>query len=232
MEQVSPARWFSGLTLYNSNRLQRLLSCGFSSSVRQVAYRDGDAHIRARRNCHGCRIDPAPAVHRFLNSNSALNGLSIGIVDADVYANHLEVIVRLYHNQVPCRAAVGGKVHLIHHRRIEEVRDREREEWFAGGFGGPFVERLFLWVGHHQPPVEHGLAETLLVVQLCLARLESRTVGRLLKQMNYSLKANVKRQAGSQHPDRNTQFEYIEAQKQYFLSKGWPIISMDVKTRS
>lgn len=47
--------------------------------------------------------------------------------------------------------------------------------------------------------------------------------------MNYSLKANVKRQAGRQHPDRNTQFEYIEAQKQYFLSKGWSIISMDVK---
>ncbi len=57
------------------------------------------------------------------------------------------------------------------------------------------------------------------------------TVGRLLKQMNYALKANVKRQAGTQHPDRNTQFEYIEAQKQYFLSKGWPIISIDVKKK-
>jgi len=57
------------------------------------------------------------------------------------------------------------------------------------------------------------------------------TVGRLLKEMKYSLKANVKRQAGTQHPDRNTQFEYIEAQKQYFLSKGWPIISIDVKKK-
>jgi hypothetical protein len=53
----------------------------------------------------------------------------------------------------------------------------------------------------------------------------------LLKQSDYSLKANVKRQAGKQHPDRNTQFEYIEAQKQYFLSKGWPIISIDVKKK-
>ena len=49
--------------------------------------------------------------------------------------------------------------------------------------------------------------------------------------MKYSLKANVKRQAGTQHPDRNTQFEYIEAQKQYFLSKGWPILSIDVKKK-
>jgi hypothetical protein len=58
-----------------------------------------------------------------------------------------------------------------------------------------------------------------------------KTVGRLLKGMDYSLKANVKRQAGAQHPDRNTQFEYIEAQKQLFLSNGWPIISIDAKKK-
>ena len=58
-----------------------------------------------------------------------------------------------------------------------------------------------------------------------------KTVGRLLKAMNYSLKANVKRQAGVQHPDRNTQFEYIEAQKQLFLRNGWPIISIDAKKK-
>jgi len=58
-----------------------------------------------------------------------------------------------------------------------------------------------------------------------------KTVGRLLKGMDYSLKANVKRQAGAQHPDRNTQFEYIEAQKQLFLSNGWPVISIDAKKK-
>jgi len=57
------------------------------------------------------------------------------------------------------------------------------------------------------------------------------TVGRVLKQLKYSLKANVKRLAGSQHPDRDTQFEYIESQKQGFLSNGWPIISVDAKKK-
>lgn len=57
------------------------------------------------------------------------------------------------------------------------------------------------------------------------------TVGRLLRAKDYSLKSNAKRQAGTQHPNRNTQFEYIEAQKQYFLSKGWPILSIDVKKK-
>lgn len=58
-----------------------------------------------------------------------------------------------------------------------------------------------------------------------------KTVGRLLKKLNYSLKANVKRLAGSQHPDRNTQFEYIETQRQLFLSNGWPAISVDAKKK-
>lgn len=58
-----------------------------------------------------------------------------------------------------------------------------------------------------------------------------KTVGRLLKILKYSLRGNVKRQAGSQHPDRNTQFEYIEAQKQLFLSQGWPIVSLDGKKK-
>lgn len=58
-----------------------------------------------------------------------------------------------------------------------------------------------------------------------------KTVGRLLKKMDYSLKANVKRQAGSQHPDRNTQFAYIEAQKQLFLNNGWPVISLHAKKK-
>lgn len=58
-----------------------------------------------------------------------------------------------------------------------------------------------------------------------------KTVGRLLKSLGYSLKTNVKRQAGSHHPDRNLQFEYIEAQQQVFLSMGWPIVSLDGKKK-
>jgi hypothetical protein len=45
----------------------------------------------------------------------------------------------------------------------------------------------------------------------------------LLKKAYYSLKVNSKRSAGSQHPDCNTQFEYIEARKQFFLSHDWPV---------
>jgi len=57
------------------------------------------------------------------------------------------------------------------------------------------------------------------------------TVGRLLEEKDYSLKANVKRQAGKSHPDREQQFDYIERQKQVFLAAGWPVISVDTKKK-
>jgi len=57
------------------------------------------------------------------------------------------------------------------------------------------------------------------------------TVGRLLKKQGYSLKANVKKKAGKDHPDRNKQFEYIETQKQDFQAAGLPIISVDTKKK-
>ncbi len=57
------------------------------------------------------------------------------------------------------------------------------------------------------------------------------TVGRLLRDMDYSLKANVKRLTGEPHPDRSTQFAYIEQQKQAFRQAGLPIISVDTKKK-
>ncbi len=57
------------------------------------------------------------------------------------------------------------------------------------------------------------------------------TVGRLLRKNAYCLRANVKREAGADHPDRNTQFEYLAAQKQAFLATGQPVISVDTKKK-
>jgi len=57
------------------------------------------------------------------------------------------------------------------------------------------------------------------------------TVRRLLLEMDYTLKANFKRLAGAEHPDREPQFQYIESQKQRFLAAGWPVISVDTKKK-
>lgn len=59
------------------------------------------------------------------------------------------------------------------------------------------------------------------------------TVRRLLKKRGYSLKVNARRrEAKASHPDRETQFQHIEQQKQVFAATHEPIISVDTKKRS
>ena len=57
------------------------------------------------------------------------------------------------------------------------------------------------------------------------------TIGRLLREMGYGLKANRKQLTGTSHPDRAVQFTYIEQQIQRFQRAGWPIISVDSKKK-
>lgn len=64
----------------------------------------------------------------------------------------------------------------------------------------------------------------------------ANTVGRLLKQMNYSLRKNLKSlESGlSKPPDpqqRDMQFRYIRSQVRSFEEKGIPVISVDTKSR-
>ena len=53
----------------------------------------------------------------------------------------------------------------------------------------------------------------------------------LLKTLGYSLQSNQKRFEGSQHPDRNAQFEYIAAATEEFQDRGCPVISVDAKKK-
>ncbi len=56
-------------------------------------------------------------------------------------------------------------------------------------------------------------------------------VGRLLKSQGYSLQANAKVIEGNQSPDRNAQFEHINATVNAALAKGQPAISVDTKKK-
>jgi hypothetical protein len=56
-------------------------------------------------------------------------------------------------------------------------------------------------------------------------------VGDLLRASGYSLQANVKTKEGAEHPDRNAQFELINAQAEDFLARGQPVISVDAKKK-
>ena len=58
-----------------------------------------------------------------------------------------------------------------------------------------------------------------------------RTVATLLIQAGYSLQANRKTREGASHPDRNAQFEYLNASVQRFHRRSQPAISVDTKKK-
>ena len=62
-------------------------------------------------------------------------------------------------------------------------------------------------------------------------KVSATKVGRMLHEMGYSLQSNRKNIEGKSHPDRNKQFEYINAAAERFLGRKQPVISVDTKKK-
>lgn len=62
-------------------------------------------------------------------------------------------------------------------------------------------------------------------------RVSKPVISRLLRKHGYSLRANVKQEAGKQHPDRDRQFAYIRSQRSQHQHAGQPVISVDTKKK-
>jgi hypothetical protein len=62
-------------------------------------------------------------------------------------------------------------------------------------------------------------------------KVSSSTVGRLLNELGYRLQSVRKNREINGHPDRNAQFEHINATARKFLDEGQPVISVDTKKK-
>ncbi len=85
---------------------------------------------------------------------------------------------------------------------------------------------------------QSALRWTCLSLRQLAAQLQARghqashtLVGELLAEMGYSLQANQKTSEGTSHPDRNAQFEFINARLEKELAAGNPVISVDTKKK-
>jgi hypothetical protein len=56
-------------------------------------------------------------------------------------------------------------------------------------------------------------------------------VSELLHDMDYSLQGTRKTREGTEHPDRNEQFQHINAQARAFQRAGEPVVSVDTKKK-
>ena len=81
-----------------------------------------------------------------------------------------------------------------------------------------------LWVSKSQRRLSAALAERGFTAG-------QKLVGRLLRRLGFSLQANSKTREGVSHPDRNAQFEHINAEVKAFQAAGEPAISVDTKKK-
>ena len=58
-----------------------------------------------------------------------------------------------------------------------------------------------------------------------------RTINTLMARLGYSLQSNRKTREGGRHPDRNAQFEHINAKAESFGKAGQPVVSVDAKKK-
>jgi len=88
--------------------------------------------------------------------------------------------------------------------------------------------------GDPMSPLRWTLKSTRQLAEALAAKgfeISASLVGQLLHKMGYSLQGTAKQAEGAQHPDRNAQFEYLNARATEFLSAGQPVISVDTKKK-
>jgi len=85
-------------------------------------------------------------------------------------------------------------------------------------------QAALLWVSKSQRHLAGALAERGFVVS-------HKLVGRLLRHLGFTLQTNRKTREGASHPDRNAQFEHINAQVSGFQAAGQLAISVDTKKK-
>jgi len=81
-----------------------------------------------------------------------------------------------------------------------------------------------LWVSRSQRHLSAALAEQ-------GYRASPNLVGRVLKDLGFSLQANAKTREGGQHPDRDAQFQHINDAIERFRRGRQPAISVDTKKK-
>ena len=62
-------------------------------------------------------------------------------------------------------------------------------------------------------------------------RVSHQVVADLLHRLGYSLQANRKTKEGTNHPDRNAQFEHLNGKVKWCLGRRQPVISVDTKKK-
>ena len=148
---------------------------------------------------------------------SAATGLARSTINRgirEVCANRNEVVHRVR------RTGAGRKTAVTHQPGLPAALETLIEDAIRGDPCSPLR-----WVSRSQRHLVKALAEQGF-------RASQWVVAKLLRDMKYSCQANRKTREGSNHPDRDAQFQHINATVKAAIAAGEPAISVDTKKKA
>ena len=115
----------------------------------------------------------------------------------------------------------GGRKPIT--RKYENIAEEIEKTVEDDTAGNP--ENVILWTTKSLRTIQDLLNESGISVS-------HNTIRALLKEMDYNLQLNQKMlQVGVPHPDRDSQFKYINKKCGQFINQGQPVISVDTKKK-
>ena len=109
-------------------------------------------------------------------------------------------------------------------KRFPDITEKVKILLESNTYGDP--ERVLTWTNLSLREITKLLEEKYEI------KTNKNVVSEILEELGYSKQVNQKmEQIGDQHPDRNSQFEFINQKAKDFIEKGLPVISVDTKKK-
>ena len=109
-------------------------------------------------------------------------------------------------------------------KRFPDITEKIKILLESNTYGDP--ERVLTWTNLSLREITKLLEEKYEI------KTNKNVVSEILEELGYSKQVNQKmEQVGDQHPDRNSQFEFINQKAKDFIEQGLPVISVDTKKK-
>jgi transposase len=145
-----------------------------------------------------------------------------GVSRTTIIAGKKEIITDQMLKKDSVRRSGGGR--KLAEEKYPEIQEKVLEIVDGATYGNP--ENPLSWTTESLRKIQATLKD---IYGIAVAY---NTAGSILEDLGYSKQSNQKMlQLEKDHPDRNVQFEYINAKVKQFLNRKAPVISVDTKKK-
>jgi hypothetical protein len=175
-------------------------------------------HLNERQQRIAAALEARSLGYGGVSAVAEVSGLARGTIHRG-----LKELVRPHKEPAPERVRAGGGGRKTIAAQNPGIVKRLQSLVEANTRGDPMTP--LLWTCRSTGELARALSEEGYAIS-------ADTVGRLLPDLGYSLQANLKTlEAGAGHPDRDRQFQHLNAEVRGCLERGEPVISVDTKKK-